>query len=201
MEISVPIMIDVSPKLEALLERLIDALISSAGGLPPPASTHVAPCAPAGETGHQSTVSSGSPLVDATQSASITRGGIVRWSINRDAVLYEGWEIGTPTHILEAKINALPGAIVPRDRIPIRASALGLKRPSLPAGARQASQSTRTQPVVDGIQQADVDAVRTWAAPRGLPFDQIADLERINAKRCQHGLRPFSLSHVPARWR
>lgn len=232
MQISVPVIIDVSPRLEALIERLIAALVSSAGGPPPPAATHVAPCAPAGETGQLPATDkvpglvsmeaehlvewprpdAARPVDKAPPPSSVMKGGIVRWSLERDAVLHEGWAAGTPTHILEQKINSLPGVVVPRDRIPIRASALGLKRPAGAHGTHPAKAAApvavspppaapKPVPVVDGVQEADVDAVRAWAGQRGLPFDRLSDLDRINAKRRSFAMKPFALSFIPKAWR
>ena len=51
------------------------------------------------------------------------------WSVERDAVIEGGWTKGVLTQDLLRAINALPGPIVTMDRVPIRASRLGLKRP------------------------------------------------------------------------
>ena len=236
MEIPVIIRIDVTPRLEALFERLIAALASSAGREhSPPVVTHVAPCAPAGGTGQPSATvdatglvsiegehlvewprPAAAPVVDQVPPpSSVTKGGIVRWSLERDAVLHEGWAAGTPTHILEQKINSLPGAVVQRDRIAIRASALGLRRPAGAHGTHPAKAVTVTSvlasvppvsaskpvPVVDGVQEADVEAIRTWAGQRGLPFDRLSDLDRLNAQRRSVAMKPFGLSFIPKAWR
>jgi GcrA cell cycle regulator len=54
---------------------------------------------------------------------------VIVWSGARDAVLYDGWPAGVLARDLLKEINALPGPVVPMERLAIRASRLGLKRP------------------------------------------------------------------------
>ena len=269
MKISVPFVIDVSPRFESLIERLIAALVSSAGGSPIPVTTHVAPCAPAGETGqspqvdeaavpvapapvqvdaevspprvsmegeHLATLPDRQPSIAVTAPPPAGNGGgrrIMYWSAERTALLREGWPKGTSTRDLGRAINALPGATVPLRRIAIRASEIGLRRPDgftgtwsrqpkieVPAPPPYAPPPVPPSPpsppssppvpkpnpavalpVIDGVQEAGAEAIRQWAGERGLPFDRLEDLDRVNAKRRQFGLKPFALSFIPKVWR
>lgn len=91
------------------------------------------------------------PLVAAPVQAYVERQPM--WTVDRDAVLYDGWCKGVPAQDLHRAINALPGVMVAMDRLPIRASRLGLKRPVQfrPGGSTSRPISSVSRPVMEII--------------------------------------------------
>ena len=84
------------------------------------------------------------------------------WSVERDAVIEGGWTKGVLTQDLLRAINALPGPIVTMDRVPIRASRLGLKRP---VGYRPSSSASRPISSVSRPVMEIIPAPRQVARP------------------------------------
>lgn len=132
-----------------------------------------------------------------------------KWTAERLVLLRELWPQRIPRAKILPRINALPGPpIASVAAMATKASALGLRQDSpaapvpvppamVPAAVRPPRQELARavpSPVAPGdfVIYADYDQIRGWAGERGITYDRLADLDRVNAKRRQFFLPPFA---------
>jgi len=137
-----------------------------------------------------------------------------RWSAERDALLRAIYPPGTPMTEMHARLNALPGALIGKEQIWSRVSAMGLRRrkpdpdapPPSPSPAPASSHLGRmdavgqvSRAIAAGPVRADFPTVARWAGERGIACRTRADLGAVNAKRRALGLPEFELPPIGTR--
>lgn len=217
------VVLDVSPQLAALAERIIAALRGAPaapvaddirrGAAPPSAVSRVAPSAPAPDSGQPApAVVSVAPLArpvppapsppaaereaaPVPPAAERVRGS--GWLTDaRKEIIRREWPLGTSSVALRALLERAGGPPVPDgSRVATAAANLGVRRPPAFDGTRTIRAAAPAPPDLAAV-EADFGAVRDWAARQGLPFD--GDMQPVNHRRGRLGLPPFVLVDHPA---
>lgn len=215
--VEIRVVLDVSPQLAALAERIIAALSAAAlarvaapaadgigrGAVSPPAVSHQAPSAPALDSGRPA------PVVDGPRQESGVRrdttpavsppaparaGGWLTEA--RKEIIRREWPAGTSNVALRALLERAGGPPVPdSSRVATAAANLGVRRPQGFDGTRTPRAAAPAVPDLSAV-EAEFDTVRQWAAQQGLAFD--GDMQLVNHRRARLGLPAFVLVNHPA---
>ncbi len=183
MEITLRLLLDVTPHMGGLIERLVAALEAVPGRVTAPPAPVLAPISapvtamlvpdmqiaePAMQIAAPDALAAVEPPVPVPAPAERQRRPSL-WSPARDAVLVEGWPKGIDVAALHIAVNALSGPVMPRDRLAVRAAYLRLKRPP---GYHGQTKSVAAPPVVPAsvpVAAPPVPAPAPAAAPVSSP--------------------------------